>query len=320
MSETNKMWASLIHLGHNMWGRLGMEYTTLPTGDITACQYHDKLYCDKEIWRKITDFMPSCGINTVLIDIGEGVKLDSHPELAIEGSWEKKDFIKELDRLRSIGLTPLPKFNFSCTHNGWMGEYAFKIGTYECEKMCVDVIKETIEMFGKPELFHLGLEEEVMEYQGCYPVRTVRSPEKLARDANMLFTACREEGLRPWMWVDPKSIEGYGGKEAFQQVIPKDVLISNWWYGWLIERFPGVHLYREIADWGYEQVPTSSTYENYKNEHHTLTYCKHYLENRGLKGYLTASWLPTMPDYIYGLMHDNYLFGQAKKELYPEEK
>ena len=54
--------------------------------------FHDFLYCDKEVWRKVTDFLPSCGINTLLIDMGEGVRLDSHPELAVEGSWSKQEF------------------------------------------------------------------------------------------------------------------------------------------------------------------------------------------------------------------------------------
>ena len=93
------------------------------------------MLCQRETWRKVTDFLPSCGINTLIIDIGEGVRLDSHPEIAIEGAWSKDELRAELARLRSIGLSPIPKFNFSCGHSTWMGDYAFMVGTkayYEC--------------------------------------------------------------------------------------------------------------------------------------------------------------------------------------------
>ena len=314
-----KKWFYFIQLSNHMWddgnGKQRYWYD-----EFDEDHYTPENNVDFEVWDRVVKRVAECGYTHLLIDLGDAIKYKSHPEIAAPDALSVEDFKKLLQKAYDLGLKAIPKLNFSTDHHCWKKQYRRMVSSDIYRQVCVDLINEVCEIFDTPELFHLGLEEEVMEYQGCYPVRTVRSPEKLARDANMLFTACREEGVRPWMWVDPKSIEGYGGKEAFQRVIPKDVLISNWWYGWLIERFPGVHLYREIADWGYEQVPTSSTYENYKNEHHTLTYCKHYLENRGLKGYLTASWLPTMPDYIYGLMHDNYLFGQAKKELYPEEK
>ena len=114
----DKMWAFMLYLGTNKDGKPN-EYLNFQWEEEVV--YHDTLYSDRETWNKITAFMPTCGINTILIDMGEGVKLDSHPELAVPGSWEKEDFIKELDRLRGLGLTPLPKYNFSCMHNAWIG-------------------------------------------------------------------------------------------------------------------------------------------------------------------------------------------------------
>ena len=114
----DKMWAFMLYLGTNKDGKPN-EYLNFQWEEEVV--YHDTLYSDRETWNKITAFMPTCGINTILIDMGEGVKLDSHPELAVQGSWEKEDFIKEFDRLRGLGLTPLPKYNFSCMHNAWIG-------------------------------------------------------------------------------------------------------------------------------------------------------------------------------------------------------
>ena len=122
-----KMWAFMIQLGNNMWDKKDRQRDY--NKDEEDSIYRDFLYTDKAIWDEITAFLPTCGINTLLIDIGEGVRLDSHPELAVEGSWTKEEFRKELQRLRSLGLTPIPKYNFSCGHSAWLQEYAYMVGT-----------------------------------------------------------------------------------------------------------------------------------------------------------------------------------------------
>ena len=200
---SKKMWAILLHLGSNMWGKPG-DCNPCPLEEEMA--YHESLYCDKDTWRKVTEYLPQHGINTVVIDMGEAVKLDSHPELAVPGSFEKQEFIKELERLKSMGLTPIPKFNFSCAHNAWMQEYGNMVGTDVYEKVCEDIIRETIEIFDKPEFFHLGLNDENAEYQKYYPVKIVRSAPEKTQAALRLFRVCLEEGVRPWIWADVKTI------------------------------------------------------------------------------------------------------------------
>ena len=55
-------------------------------------------------------------MNMVVIDLGEAIQYQSHPELAVKGSWPVEKFRKELARLRGMGLEPIPKLNFSTTH------------------------------------------------------------------------------------------------------------------------------------------------------------------------------------------------------------
>ena len=314
---TQKMWAVLLHLGSNMWGKPGECHHYVQEQSIA---YHDSLYCDMEVWHKVTEFLPQCGINTVLVDVGEAVLLDSHPELAVAGSLTKAEMKKELDRLRSLGLTPIPKFNFSCTHNGWLGKYNRMIGTKEYQQVCADIVDEMIDIFDKPEFFHLGFEEENVEYQKYYPVKIERSWRQKTDDALAMFDVCRKRGVRPWIWVDPQSIQGFGGAERFRENVPKDVLLSNWWYGDIYyagegER-PGSKLYREIDEWGYEQVPTCSTWTCIHNPKQTLKYCKQYLKDEQVKGFMTASWLMTRPENYHGLLGDTHIFGQAKERIY----
>jgi hypothetical protein len=41
----------------------------------------------------------------------------SHPELAVKGSWSPEKMKSELARLRALGLEPIPKRNFSASHD-----------------------------------------------------------------------------------------------------------------------------------------------------------------------------------------------------------
>ena len=316
-----KMWAVLLHLGCNMWRKAGAVNTEFK--DEEEAIYRDFLYTDKETWRKTIDFLPSCGIDTVLIDMGEGVQYESHPELAVKGSWSKAEFRQELDRIRSLGLTPLPKFNFSAGHNAWMKDHAYTIGTEYHNQVCKELIEEVIELFDRPKFFHLGLEEEDLESQSSQPVAMVRSSLRKTSDSLFLFDVCRNKGVRPWIWVDANTIAGFGGEETFKANIPKDVLLSNWYYG-IIKNQPGspvtpaALLYQKIGQWGYDQVPTVSTWSWHLNAKQTMRYCKENVNNNSLLGYMTAPWLFTVPNNYYGLLNDTFVFGKAKEAIYPE--
>ena len=75
--------ANLLHLGHAMWDK--------PAGP---------LECEDAEWRFLTDRMAAKGYNMVLIDLGEGVCYESHPEISVKGAWSKDKLAAELSRLR----------------------------------------------------------------------------------------------------------------------------------------------------------------------------------------------------------------------------
>ena len=78
-------------------------------GDFTDKSARDELICDKAVWDETVNFLASRGGNMLLIDLGEGIRYQSHPELGIKGSWEPAALKKELTRIRSLGITPSPK-------------------------------------------------------------------------------------------------------------------------------------------------------------------------------------------------------------------
>lgn len=318
MKNNLKIWAYLMHLGSNMWTKKGRVTTGIRhEEDFT---YKDKMFCQRDTWRKVTDFLPSCGINTLIIDIGEGVRLDSHPEIAIEGAWSKDELRAELARLRSIGLNPIPKFNFSCGHDAWMGDYAFMVGTKTYYNFCRDIIEEAIELFDTPEFFHLGLEEEDYGSQATNYIAVVRTPEKKTEDALFLFDVCRSRGVRPWIWAD---FDSYGGTEKFEANVPKDVMISTWHYGFIrdgysMERYPeSVRMMITVDNLGYDLVPTTSTHWGFHlNAKETMVFCNRYISSENLKGFMSAPWMLTIEKKYYALLDCAYTFYNARKDIF----
>ena len=189
-----KMWAYLIHLGDNMWADYFEKWHVAP--------YYDELSLDENVWRQVIDFLPSQGFNTVLIDVGDAMQYERHPEISVKGAWSKDKLRKELNYIRSLGMTPLPKLNFSAGHDGWLGIYSYMISTPEYYRVCSDLIREVAELFGNPALFHLGMDEETAGNQAAYGLVRVRQKDLLWRDMNYLFNLCDQVGARPWVWSD----------------------------------------------------------------------------------------------------------------------
>ena len=114
-----KVWAYLLHLGYNMW--LDWEHPNYRESDSVGTT---SLRCEKEVWDRLVEEMPKYGVNMVVIDLEEGVKYRSHPEIAIDGAWEVDTLKEELKKMRDKGLEPIPKLNFSTTHDHWLGKYS----------------------------------------------------------------------------------------------------------------------------------------------------------------------------------------------------
>ena len=320
-----KMWAVLMHLGSNMWSSKGYNPSTKDPEDSI---YRDELYCQKDIWTKVTAHFPEWHINTLFIDIGEGVILDSHPEIAIKGAWTKSELRSELTRLRGMGVTPLPKFNFSAGHSAWMGDWAYRIGAPEFNRFCKDVIEETIELFDTPEFFHVGLEEEDYESQRNNYIAIVRSPDKKCADANFLFDVITGKGSRPCIWIDTNTVKSFGGVERLSDAIPKNVLLQPWYYHRIrdcdsIEDTricKEAKLIRQLTDLGYEVMPTSSTWCWHLNSKETMKFCKKHVPDDSIKGFMTASWVFTHENKYYQLLNDTYTFYTAHRDVYGLEK
>ena len=313
---SKKMWAYLMHLSDNMWGD--------PWSRIRWAHYFPELSVDEKVWKETIDFLPAQGINTVLIDIGDAIEYERHPEISVKGAWSKDKLKKELDRMRSMGLTPLPKLNFSAGHDAWLGDYSRMLSTPIYYQVCKDCIEEVAELFDQPEYFHIGLDEENPEMQGGQGYMCIRQMELYWHDVYKLLDYVEGAGCTPWVWPgltwNPKEIDNYLKR------MPKSVLQSNWWYN-RFKKLPDgkyasepCNIYGILEEHGFKQVPCCSTCEGYgMSAYETMEMAKNELTDSNLVGFMTAPWHNPRFSEEYILKYDAQKFGLAKKEWYPED-
>ena len=67
------IWSLYAALGYNMWFS---EYQEVPFED--------------EAWERIIRKAVENGFNQIVLDLGEGVRYGSHPELAKPGAWNSE--------------------------------------------------------------------------------------------------------------------------------------------------------------------------------------------------------------------------------------
>ena len=293
--KDNLIWSYLIHLGDNMWGDYGPDHSS-------DCIKTEPLKCEDKAWNEIIDRLveKKC-CNTILIDVAEGVQYESHPEIAAPGAWSKQKLSDEISRLRSLGFKVYPKLNFSAAHDKWIGVYSRMVSTPHYYAFCKDVIDEMSELFGKPELFHLGMDEECMSCQTKMSVCVIRSHELFWHDIKYLFDVTEKNGARPWIWADHVWHDNES-QEAFLKHASKEALYSNWYYGNFKHTEGYLHdsmsSYATLEKHGFDQLPTGSNCDGtieFCRENMCLTVekCPQIIAPERLKGFMMTSWVTT---------------------------
>ena len=318
-----KIWGTLLHLGSNMWddflrgpdelaksAREELQRPNPKGPDNRYSQYRSYLRCQDDLWRKAVDHVAKCGMNTLFIDLGEGMEYPSHPELKVAGTWSVEKMRKELERIRALGLEVVPKLNFSTCHDSWLKEYHRMVSTREYYQVVADVIRDTCEIFGNPRLFHIGFDEEMH-------IAQLNSFHSVCRQGNLwwhdlFYTVGQVEkhGARAMMWSDAIWI----GRDEYLKRMSKGVLQSNWYYrtdfsekklqwnyefekrgGWG-ETVNGAAAFMALEEAGFDQLPCTSNWADDGSADAVVKYCMANISPDRLKGVYTASWAKLVPD------------------------
>lgn len=305
--KNEKIRACLCHLGYNMWadpeekdGVRGFYY-----GSPAEVAATPRLRFRREAWDKIVSLLCGAGCNMIVLDIGEGVRFDCAPELAAEDAWSKEEMKAELVRLRVLGFEVIPKLNFSTCHDEWLGVYSRMVSTPPYYEIVKKLIAETAELFDRPRFFHIGMDEEGIDCQKKFNLAVIRQGELWWHDFNYICDCVREAGCRPWMWADYI----YDHEEEFLARMPKDVLMSYWYYGnfpgddtvpqvhsqWYSERC--THYYEILDQHGFDQIPGTSNWDMTGNLRSTVKFCEERCGEH-LLGYLHTVWYATAPQNL----------------------
>lgn len=313
--ENKMIWANLLHLGTNMWEDhpyiegwpvSSQENIHRDDFECKTCQdalawgmrgYRPSLVFEDSVWNTVLQQMKEAGMNMVIIDLGDGVKYESHPEIAVKNAWSVDKLRNELDKIRKMGLEPIPKLNFATSHDAWLKEYSRMISTKKYYEVCKDLIKEVIELFDTPRFFHLGMDEETANHQSTYNYSVIRQHNLWWDDLLFYVNETEKKGVRSWVWSD----YGWHNPDLFFKKMPKSVLQSNWYYNAEFDldkmNDPArsyVKFYNDLEEYGYDQVPTGSNWSYNTNMESTVEYCRKNIDPSRLLGFMTAPWLPTL--------------------------
>jgi len=299
------IWANLLHLSYNMWeDTVPLKYRD-ENFQCTTCQearewahgYRPNLTFDEPVWDALLKEMSSVGMNMVVIDLGDAIQYESHPEIAVKNAWTPAKLRTELAKMRKLGLEPIPKLNFATTHDAWLKDYSRMVSTDTYYGVCKDLIEEVSVLFDWPRFFHIGMDEETAQHQVRQDYAVIRQNDLWWGDLYFYIGEVEKNGVRPWVWSD----YAWHKPDVFFRKMPKSVLQSNWYYGsgfdpnTLKEPVKSyVKLYDDLETYGYDQVPTGSNHSVPENFESTVDYCLKVIDPSRLSGFMTAPWRPTL--------------------------
>lgn len=279
--------------------------------------YQPYLRWDDKLWDDLTRQMVSAGVNQVVFSLGDGIRYDSHPEIAVEGAWTPAEMKAEISRLQRLGITLVPKLNFSAGHDLWLGDYHRMVSTPAYYQICSDLIAEVIDIFDDPPIFHLGYDEETWHHQSWYEYVVVRQHDLWWRDFLWFVDQVESRGARPWIWSDYI----WDHTDLFLQRMPKSVIQSNWYYhanfdlesdrqqaaerGLNLDQAPGVarstttplRAYLDIEAGQYDQIPAGSVDVAESNFADTVPWVQQHLPSKRILGFMQTTWRPMLERY-----------------------
>lgn len=293
--------AMLMHLGWNMWSDIPVtQWGPFKGDELKIVCAADHVRTDMRVWRTVTEQMAADGYNMIVIDLGEACFYPSHPELAVKGTFSVEEMRKELNRLRKLGLEPIPKLNFSAAHDTWLKEYERMVSTSKYYSVCADIIHDVCEIFENPRYLHLGYDEETDRHQRRYAYSIVRKGDLWWHDFRFFVDTVEKNGSQAWIWSDFI----WHHKKEFISKMPKSVLQSNWYYSKsfdLNDPVPegyetfGHHAYLELEKAGFDQIPCGSNWSCEENFPSTVAFARKHIAPSRLKGFLNAPWFfPTV--------------------------
>lgn len=295
-----------MQLGQHMWRGPMDTWDGKVRGDKNApydaearwvVEHWDRLRFDEGSWTRITEYAAKRGLNAIELDLAEGVRYPSHPELAVSDSWSPERLRDEVRRLADMGLEFIPALNFSACHDIWLGEYSRMVSTRKYYQVCADLIADVCEICGTPRLLSIGYDEESPRLQRNQNFCICRQGDLWWHDLYWFVNEVEKRGVRALMAAD----YAWDHKEEYLRKAPRSVLQSNWYYGAEFDPKKMKHpeyllTYDELEKAGFDQFPGGGNHACATNMGDTVRYCEKVIAPERLKGYQASVWRYTTPE------------------------
>lgn len=306
MNDQSKIWAGFLHMSFNFAGGI-LNYGGL----------RKEFEPEMSLWNDALNKMAQNGFNTVVINVEDHVEWETHPEISVKNAWSVNKLKQELSRIRSLGLEPIPLLNFSTAHDAWLKEYERMVSSRKYREVIGELIQEVIQVFGKPSLFHLGMDEETELHQRARDYIVIRKNDLWWDDLYFMIDQVEKGGSRAWIWSDYY----WHHPEIFLKKMPKSVMQSNWYYQDEFDlrklkdyQKTAVQTYIDLEKFGYDQIPTSSNDQGIRTGiGNTVKFCTEHISDNHLKGFLQTFWKPTIEKNRGLIMEGIELMSDAKK-------
>ncbi len=212
-----------LHLPHttNLWAPKGTDYRTTPKKDwekllngaeagpeIPPGLYsiaQEEMRFDEDLARTLIEQMAEWKMNSLVLVLGDSIRWESHPEIAIEGAWSIERYKNFVAFIRKHHIQIMPELNLSTMHDTWLGKYGFEVDSPRYRQVVQDLIEETLEITGAPvEFFHLGWDEEDTEHyewRHCEPL-IVRPPVERWRSYAGFLDFLEKKNVEGVVWSD----------------------------------------------------------------------------------------------------------------------
>ena len=257
---------------------------------------------------RLLEMADELGFNTIVLQIANSVNLNSTPELARRGAWEREQLKEFVDEAQLRGLDVVPEFKFLTHQEKFLQtahpELLYNAVTYDPRKEAVynivfAMLEEVIALIN-PKAISIG-HDEVVGWNPHHARKHLGSGEVMLPadlflyDVKVLHEFLRRRSIETWMWGDmllsPEEFPGFadtyfhgnrnGYGKVLRQEIPREIVICDWQYTSDRTEFPSMKVFQ---DEGFRVI--GSVWEDAK----TARNFGQYAADSGALGMMATTW------------------------------
>ncbi len=236
----------------------------------------------------VVEAMGQANMDTLIVDIADGVKYASHPELQRHYTVPMSDLAQLAEASHAAGVDIVPKLNFAKSgrnlHDIWMyphaSQFLFTEGMDNYFRVAADLIGKLVDVCKPKHFFHLGMDEDHFRSIGQYVDAIERLRETLTG-----------HGLRTMIWNDschdfPEEIAQVHAEKsmAAEPKLSKDIVHVLWHY-----KLVCPDAIRRISEQGFDVWAAPGRDETMIHQWHEA------LIKQGGSGMLMTNWQKCIP-------------------------